>query len=80
MARNIWPGPSEECVSIAPADAAIAGGPIRSLYVGGTGDVVIQDMTGANITFKAVPVGTLLPVVCQQVRAATTATFLVGLR
>lgn len=77
---NIWPGPSDELVNIAPADALIGGGPVRSLYVGGTGDVVVRDMKGNTRTFKAVPVGTILPCVVDQVRAATTATFILGLR
>lgn len=80
MARNIHPGPSDELVTIAPADAVITGGPVRSLYVGGAGNVVVRDMQGTVVTFTAVPAGTILPVMVDQVRAATTATAIVGLR
>lgn len=36
----------------------------RSLYVGSTGDlaVVMVEGTGAAVTFKAVPAGTVLPI------------------
>jgi hypothetical protein len=55
-------------------------GPVRSLYVGGTGDVVISNgLTGAGITFSAVPAGFVLPVQCTRVLAATTATLIVAL-
>lgn len=52
----------------------------RGLYIGGTGDVVVQMANGDDpVTFKAVPVATILPIAVRQVRAATTATLIVGL-
>lgn len=80
MARSIHPGPSDELVTINPADAVITGGPVRSLYVGVTGNVVVRDMQGTTVTFTAVPAGTILPVMVDQVRAATTASGIIGLR
>lgn len=80
MSQVIAPGPSAVLVTIAPADAAIPGGPVRSIWVGGTGNVQVMDMAGNIVIFSAVPAGTLLPIVVQQVRAGSTATLMVGLR
>lgn len=53
----------------------------RALYIGGAGDVVVngelQDST--DITFKAVPAGTILPIRVKRVKAATTATEIVAI-
>jgi hypothetical protein len=54
--------------------------PPRSLYVGGTGDVVVTMFSGDVVTFSAVPAGTILPVCVKQVRTATTATNIIGLQ
>ena len=51
-------------------------------YVGGAGDVVVKSAAGGpsgpNITFKACPVGMIIPLCICRVMAATTATNLVG--
>lgn len=52
----------------------------RGLYVGGTGDVVVDTPAGdTDVTFSSVPAGSILPVRCVRVKAATTATNIVGL-
>lgn len=54
---------------------------LRGIYVGGTGDVIVKDSGGAGpITFKAVPVGTILPISITRLMAATTATLIIGLK
>lgn len=81
MASNVWAGPSSELVSITPADAAITGGPVRSIYVGITGNVAVVDMNGTTVTFQAVPAGTILPIQVARVNATnTTASGIIGLR
>lgn len=50
------------------------------IYVGGTGAVTVVTEDGTNVTFSAVPVGTILPIRTQKVMAATTATLLVGFK
>jgi hypothetical protein len=52
----------------------------RALYVGGTGNVVLQ-MPGRSetVTFSSVPAGTFMPVSARRVMAATTATSIVAL-
>lgn len=57
------------------------GGPIAGIYVGGTGDLNVVTQNGETTLFSAVPVGTIIPITCTQVKAtSTTATLIVGLR
>jgi hypothetical protein len=56
------------------------GGKINALYIGGAGNVVVRTLSGRTITFTAVPVGTILPIQCERVMNATTATLIIGLR
>jgi hypothetical protein len=53
----------------------------RALYVGGSGNVVVQGLDdGVNYTFTAVPTGAVLPIgVKLIVSAGTTATAIVAL-
>jgi hypothetical protein len=71
-------------VEITISDATVYngdnGGVLSALYVGGVGDVEVRTVGGTTLTFTAVPAGTILPIRCDQVRAATTATNIVGLR
>jgi hypothetical protein len=53
----------------------------KALYVGGAGDVVVVNFDGSTVTFKAVPVGTILPVAGRRVNSTnTTATLMLGLQ
>jgi len=50
------------------------------LYIGVTGDVAIKGAGGVAVTFKAVPAGTILPVITNRVMATnTTATNILGM-
>lgn len=63
--------------TITPSDTT----PISAygVYVGGTGDLTVTPMNGAaDVVFKAVPVGTIIPLAIAKVKAATTATLLIG--
>jgi hypothetical protein len=63
------------------SDATVYDPPWRGLYVGGTGDVNVGFPDGSTAIFSAVPVGTIIPVICYQLRStSTTATLVVGLR
>lgn len=73
-----WAAPAVSVVSITPADADLADD-LRGFYVGGAGNVVVRCPDGSTATFTAVPVGQFIPVLCRQIRAATTATNIVGL-
>jgi hypothetical protein len=55
--------------------------PWRGLYVGGTGAVNVEFPDGSQALFSAVPVGTILPVVCRKLLSTSTdATLIVGMR
>lgn len=69
----------DDGAAIVPSDATVLPSPTAYIYVGGAGDVVVTTPRGTLLTFKAVPVGTVLPIVANKVMAATTATFLVAL-
>ena len=71
--------PASGAAAVTPSDSTELG-PCRALYVGGAGNVVVW-MPGRsdNITFLAVPAGTILPVMARRVMAATTATNIVAL-
>lgn len=59
------------------ADQAVLFVP-KGLYVGGAGDVKVTTALGDTVVFKAVPVGTFIPVKVNRVWATgTTATFIV---
>lgn len=67
-------------VAITPSDTAILADITRGIYVGGTGAVVVEFVSGRTATFPAVPVGTILPIQAVRVLSTgTTATNLVAL-
>lgn len=55
--------------------------PTSAIYVGGTGDVTVKSPhDDSTVTFKAVPVGSILDISTKRVMAtATTATLLIAL-
>lgn len=61
--------PFEGSVTIVTTDIAPAVGSqiFQGIYVGGAGDVKVRMLDGSTPTFKAVPVGTILPIQCDQV-------------
>jgi len=67
--------------AITPSDTVPLTNVCRAIYVGGAGDVTVRLVNDtANVTFKAPPVGTILPVSPKLVLATlTTATLLIGL-
>jgi len=50
------------------------------LYVGGAGNVTLTGEDGSDVVFVGVTAGTILPVVATYVKAATTATNIVGFK
>lgn len=71
-------GPAEGAVAVGKSDTATIGG-CRALYIGTAGDVVVDTAMQSNVTFKAVPAGTILPVAALRVKAATVAADIVAL-
>lgn len=75
---------ANDAVAITKSDTTVYnasnGGHLSALYVGGAGDVTVRTLGQTTVAFVGVPAGTILPIRCDQVRAATTATSVVGLR
>lgn len=71
---------AQQCIAITPADSDLAGGAVRAIYVGGSGNVKITDPQGNAVTFVGAVAGTILPVMAKRIWATgTTATNLIGL-
>lgn len=52
----------------------------KAIYVGGTGDIVAVGSDDATATFKAIPVGTILPIRPKRINSTnTTATLMIAL-
>jgi hypothetical protein len=67
------------CIAITPADSDLVA-PVRALYIGGSGNVRINDTGGGSVIFYNVPAGTILPVMARRVwLTSTTASNIVGL-
>lgn len=79
--RQYTSEPARDCITIVPSDGADQAKPLTSIYVGGTGDITLTPLSGGtDVVFKAVPVGTILPVSCARIKATgTTATLMIGL-
>jgi len=72
--------PAIHAAAVTPSDSTSLDPIPRALYVGGAGDVVVDTLGGETaVTFKAVPVGTVLPIRAIKVKAATTATYIVAI-
>lgn len=72
--------PSRGPFTVSPNDNTALTKPAVALYVGTTGHVTLKGVDGADVVFKNVPSGFILPVQTNFVRATgTTATDIVGL-
>ena len=70
--------PARKFAPITPADTALAVIP-KALYIGGAGNLVVYEADGTTAVTFVVQSGAVLPVRVSQVRAATTATGIIGL-
>ena len=73
--------PAMQVEAIVPHVSTNMPHPSRYIYVGGAGDITLIPVGGtAAVVFKAVPVGTVLPVQASRVNAiGTSATYLLSL-
>lgn len=77
---HVSTSPAGRAAAVTPSDSTTFDPPARSLYVGGSGNVVVDTPGGdTDVTFSSVPAGTVLPVQATKVKAATTATTIVRL-
>jgi hypothetical protein len=66
--------------AITPSDSTVLGLDLRAVYVGGDGNIALEDYDGNVVTFAGVLAGSLLPVRPRRVMATnTTATAIVGI-
>lgn len=73
-------GPALDGFAVTPSDSTVFTGQVKGLYIGTGGDVNVVTLAGTTILFKAVPTGTFMPVMVQQVLAtSTTASNIVAL-
>ena len=70
--------PADTAAAVAKSDSTVLD-TTRALYIGGAGDLVVTMAKGGDVTFKAVPAGSVLPIRVTKVKAATTATDIVAL-
>lgn len=67
-------GPFRRMVAVTPSDTVALDWVSAAIYVGGAGALVVVPADGsANVTFAAVPAGTLLPIRVLRVHATGTA-------
>lgn len=60
-------------------DVALSG--IRAVYIGGEGDLTVEDSTGTSFTFTGIQAGVILSISPTNIISATTsATNLIGLK
>ena len=76
--------PADNAVAITPHDSNDLVAQPRAVYVGGAGNLSVEMLDGsnaaANVTFTAVPAGTVLPIRPTKIRATdTTASLIVGM-
>jgi hypothetical protein len=73
--------PAQDAEAVTPSDAAPLAQVARGLYVGSAGALRVRMLSGVDVTFAAVPAGTLLPLRASHVLATgTTAGDIVALR
>jgi hypothetical protein len=71
---------ARRAAAVVTSDTALLPDPTRGLYVGGTGNVKVDMVSGGTVTFTAVPAGVLLPIQVERVYAnGTTATSIIAL-
>lgn len=74
------PEPYTGAIAVTKSDSTVLAD-TRGLYVGGAGDVaVLMEDSAASVVFKAVPVGTVLPICVSKVlETGTSATLILAL-
>lgn len=71
---------AQNAYAVTPSDSTDLAAPARALYVGGSGNVKINDSGNGAVTFVGVAAGSILPVMARRVYATgTTATNIIAL-
>lgn len=65
---------------VTPSDATVYQEPTRALYIGGSGNLRVDMVSGGTVTFVGLMAGTILPIQVDRVYAtSTTATNILAL-
>lgn len=73
--------PAREAVALTPDDATDLEDPTRAIFVGGSGNLAVQMISGQTVTFDNIQAGVIYPLrVARVLATGTTATGLLGLR
>jgi hypothetical protein len=76
VSKSTWPAAGV----VVPNDSTILPPTVGGLWIGGAGNVAVEMLSGAVVTFNAVAAGTRLPVCVTKVRLTnTTATLIVAI-
>lgn len=80
MSGNIYAsGPAYDAATVTASDSTHLGN-VRSLFIGGDGNVAVTTAKGTTLTFTGVVAGSILPVMVTKVLSTgTTATNIVAL-
>lgn len=71
---------ARRAAAITTSDTAVSDDPTRAIYVGNSGSLKVDMVSGGTVTFSNLTAGTLLPIQVVRVYATgTTATLLIGL-
>jgi hypothetical protein len=65
-------GPASHGFAVSPSDSALLAETTRGLYVGSGGTIAALMLSGASVTFVAVPAGSVLPVRLTKIMATGT--------
>lgn len=65
--------PSRKTIAVTESDSTVLVDH-KAIWVGGAGNLALEYADGTTDTITGVPAGTLLPLSCAKVKAATTAT------
>ena len=73
-------GPASHGFAVTPSDSSLLSETTRGIYVGTGGNIAALLLSGASVTFAAVPAGSLLPARLTKIMATgTTASNIVAL-
>lgn len=80
MLREELTSPAFHHAAVTPHDSTLFATAARAIYVGTAGDVAIVSVNDEAVTYKNVPAGTIISVICKRVNATgTTATDIVAM-
>lgn len=71
---------ARRAAAITTSDTVVSEDPTRAVYVGGSGNIKVDMVSGGTVTFQNVQAGTVLPIQVTRVYlTGTTATYMIAL-